>query len=171
MKLKKLLMALALPVAALTFVACGSDDDDTPVNTVPTQFTESLHKMFPNAKGVEWETKGAYRVAEFKQNNNMIETDVWFDNNAANMMVKNDYGQNLFLIPANINDAIVATKYASLPWKIDDIEEYIMPTQTFYVIEAEAAGQPDTHIFINSSGQIVKEVTGTIPDITPDYKL
>lgn len=170
MKLKKFLVALALPVVALTFASC-SDDDDTPdVNNVPAQFTESLQKMFPTAKGVEWEIKGAYRVAEFKQNNNMIETDVWFDGNAANVMVKNDYGENLFLIPTNINDAIVATKYASMPWNIDEIEEYIMPTQTFYIIEAEATGQPDTYIFINNSGQIVKEVTN-IPDITPGYQL
>lgn len=171
MKIKKFLMTLAIPVIAMTFASC-SDDDDTPdVNNVPTKFTESFNKLYPEVKTAKWETKGQYRVAEFKQNNNMIETEVWFDSNADRVMVHNDYGENLFLIPTVINDAIVDSQYGTMPWSVDDIDEYVMTGSSFFVIEAEAAGQPDTYVFINDAGQVVKEVTGNIPDITPSYQL
>lgn len=165
-------MALALPVVALTFGACSDNDDDTPdINNIPAKFTESLSKLYPDVKTAKWEMKGQYRVAEFNQNNNMIETEVWFNANAAKVMVHNNYGENLFLIPTVINDAIVSTKYSAMPWNIDDIDEYVMNSGSFYVIESEATGQPDMHVFIDASGKILKEVSGDIPDITPDYQL
>ncbi|MDE5573960.1 MAG: hypothetical protein K2H32_04025 [Muribaculaceae bacterium] len=174
MKLKKFLMAIALPVIALTFASCSNDDDDdTPLSKVPTQFTEAFQKLYPDAKGlnVEWEIKGNYRVAEYDHNNNMIDTEVWFNKNAERVMEHNDYGENLFFIPASINAAIEATQYAKLPWSLGEIDEYIMANgNTYYMFEANAKGEPETHIIMNGNGEVLNVVTGNEPDITPDYQ-
>ena len=171
MKLKKFLIAFALPVMALAFASCKDDDDDKDLKEVPVQFTENLQKLFPNAQNVEWEMKGQYRVAEFDQNNNMIDTEVWFNKDAQKVMEHNDYGENLFFIPAKVNAGIEATEYAKLPWSLGEVDEYIMADgSAYYIIESNAKGQPETHIILNSEGDVLNVVTGNDPDITPDYQ-
>jgi hypothetical protein len=65
--MRKLFIIAAM---ALGLFAVGCDDDFTP----PAQLSTSFYDTYPNAVDVEWEWKRGrkYRVAEFKQNGDVL---------------------------------------------------------------------------------------------------
>lgn len=67
MKLEKYFLLLALGVFAFALQSC--DDDDNDGISVPAELSNALAKEHPNAQRIEWETKGAYYVADFHEDN------------------------------------------------------------------------------------------------------
>ena len=74
MKLEKYFLLLALGVFAFALQSC--DDDDNDGISVPAELSNALAKEHPNAQRIEWETKGAYYVADFHEDN--FEKEAWF---------------------------------------------------------------------------------------------
>ena len=62
MKLEKYFLLLALGVFAFALQSC--DDDDNDGISVPAELSNALAKEHPNAQRIEWETKGAYYMAD-----------------------------------------------------------------------------------------------------------
>ena len=63
----KYFLLLALGVFAFALQSC--DDDDNDGISVPAELSNALAKEHPNAQRIEWETKGAYYVADFHEDN------------------------------------------------------------------------------------------------------
>lgn len=165
-----LLCALMLSGAFLSITSCSDDDDDkNTVNpgNIPDSYIEALQKAVPGVdlKSVSWERKGTYRVAEFTKN--MVDYDVWFTESSTWAMTEKDYGQDLFMVPDNdVLDAFGKSQFSN--WKLDDISHYKRPTDEFYVIEVEYAGQNDTDLFYATDGTLLKIAAADgAPEITP----
>lgn len=170
--MKKNLCIMLIAVAGIFSLASCDDDDNHRLPTPePTKFTEALKQVFPDAKNVKWETDGAYQVAEFLTKNGQVETEVWFDADAKHVMTANDYGRDLFMIPAAVNAGFEKTVYGAAPWIVDDIDEYIRTADTVYVIEVEAKGEKDVHLFFDPQGNLLKESTDYTPDFRPTTKI
>lgn len=171
MKLKHLLL-FAVAFAALSFTACGDDDDDDkiPAPNIPTAVVDAFKAKYPdvNLNTVRWETEGQYIKAEYKTTANMKDIEAWFTTSGEWKMTETDFGKDLFLIPTAINLAFNKTEYAT--WTIDDINLYEYPdaTKDFYLIEVEKTGQSDTGLYFKPDGTLIKTAPGTEAEITPD---
>lgn len=170
-EMKTRLFIMIMAILGMVAIQACSDDDDKKSSDVPASFTEAFSQLYPNVKNVKWELKKNYRVAEFSENNGQVETEVWFDSDAKVAMTANDYGKNLFYIPAVVNSAFEATEYAKAPWTVDDIDYYQRKADAFYVIEVEAANKQDVSLFFDKEGKLIKTVEGQVADITPDSVL
>lgn len=151
-------------MAAVGLVSCNDDNDDNNAPSVAFQY--ALDQLYPGATGVKWEKKGNYQVAEFGQNR--AEYDIWF--NALSVewaMTEIDYGNNLMQVPdLPVVKAIEESEYGM--WTVDDATYYQRTDMSFYVIEMETAGKPDTDLYISPEGKIIKAIPSSqSPDITP----
>lgn len=165
MKLRlKTIFSLLILLAGMSvsFVACNDDDHVA----VPDEFKAALQQKYPDVNHVDWQKKGAYRVAEFTQTN--VEHDIWFDSSAKLVMTELDYGKDMFLVPDNaVTEAFPNSEYGT--WQIDEIKHYIQLTNEFYVFEVEKAGQPDMDVYFSVNGEMIKAVKSDgAPDIHPD---
>lgn len=177
MKLK--LFTLLLAVAGLTtFTSCSDDDDDNkvPVSGVTTEVMQSFKAKYPNVdvnKDVKWETKGQYTVAEFTQAAGQIELDAWFNTKTGEWaMTEQDFGEDLFLVPAELNAKYYQTEYST--WNIDDMKLYNYPdsTKDRYVFEVNKTGQQDMLLYFTANTyELVKAVVDNDPVVTPDTAL
>jgi len=167
-KLYSLLAIFAVAAMALGFASCGDDDDDD-VKAPPQAFETALNKLYPQAKGVKWEKKGPYIVADFKQD--MADYDVWFEQSASWAMTEIDYGKNLAAVPDKaVTDAFKAGDYSS--WMVDDVSYYKQKTREFYIIEVEAPQQVETDLYYATDGTFIKAVPDNQDvDIYPDTKI
>ena len=163
-KIKSILAAF-LMLTSFSFGLVACDDDDNHAN-VPSEFEAALKQQYPDAKNVEWERKGKYRVAEFVIN--AVEYDIWYDQSAKCVMTELDYGKNVFLVPDYaVSAAFAQSEYGT--WRIDDIKHYKQLNNEFYVFEVEKQGEPDMDVFYNTSGQQLKAIpSDSAPDIRPE---
>lgn len=163
---KTLAIIFATCMIAIGFTSCSDDDDDS--TQVAKAFTDALKEKFPEATNVKWEMKAQYRVAEF--NHNMKDYDVWFDQGANWAMTEIDYGKDFYLVTDNaVNTTFEQTEYAT--WTVDDITSYERADIKFYIIEVEKTGQQDVDVYIRHDGDLIKTVTDTSINITPDTKI
>lgn len=167
--MKKLFIAIAVMAVTMTgFSSCSDDDDD--LVTVDPAYTNALSAIYPGvADKAEWEVKGEYYVAEFR-NDQRQDVDVWFAQGAKWAMTEIDLGRN----PLSLPDAVSASYAAndrSIDWTIDDIEYYERPDIVFYVIEIEKAGQRDRDLYYSPDGSLIKDVESDGIDITPTTKI
>lgn len=166
-QLRTLFLLLAIVFGFSTsFIACSDDDDDDDLSSVPAAFTTALIKAYPQAKDINWETDGTYRIAEFRHSG--VEYDIWFDNSAAIVMHELDFGINLNSIP----NPVVAKKFVEGEygsWTLDDCKYYKQTSGAFYVFEVENIGAPDTDLYYDTEGNIIKTVNSdAAPEIRPD---
>lgn len=161
--MKKILWML-LALSTLSLTACGDDDDNSPAIDVPAQFMTALTQHYPEARNVEWEVRGNYRVAEFTLNRKSM--DVWFNSSATWVMTKTELNRSLLSLPEAVATAFAGGEYGT--WTIDDIDYYQRPDRDFYVIEVENPGQPDTDLFYNTDGSFIKASNTNHTDIFPD---
>lgn len=174
MKTKFLYLALAL--FGLSFTACSDDDDDVTPSQVPEVCTNAFAAKYPDVKSPKWEKNGTYYTAEW-QDVARNDVEAWFrpgvQQSQSWAMTETDYGKNLFLVPAGLNQAFNKTEYATA--RIDDIElfEYPDDTKNIYIFEVEPAGatQDMLLVFKASDYTFVKAVADTGQDITPDTLL
>ena len=84
------------------FVACRDDasdkDDDRPGKAVELAF----QAKYPGATGVEWESKGVFREADFTLNGR--EYEAWF--NTSGIWLQAEYAVTYTSVPAAIKDFI-----------------------------------------------------------------
>lgn len=167
---KKFFYLLLAAVTTMGFASSCSDDDDNdiPSDNIPEAVTKAFRQQYPDAKNVEWSQNGKYYVADFDEATRFTDIDAWYTAAGEWAMSENDYGKDLFLIPAAVNAGFNKTDYRT--WTVDDIDYYEFPaaTRDFYVIEVETAGQPDTDLYFRPDGTLVKAVTNDTSVITPD---
>lgn len=145
-------MKLILPVTVLLlpsflFTSCSDDDNITPDN----KYTEALTEIYPNATRVEWEKKGNYTVADFRENGKDL--DVWFD--AATSWVMTETELLVTDIPEVIKGTLADTDYAD--WKIDDVDLLEYPADPkLYVIEVEQGAQ-EWDLYFSEEGELLNK--------------
>ncbi|RRD59559.1 PepSY-like domain-containing protein [Tannerella forsythia] len=149
----KILFALA----AGMFMMQSCNNDDHPL--AQTDNVEAvLAAKYPSAKNVEWKTQGAYKVADFKNNN--TSTVAWFDQQAQWQMTETDIPYNA--LPAAVKSAFQASEYAT--WKIEDVDKIErLNMETVYVIEVEK-GNKEVDLYYSPTGVLVKTVVDTDND-------
>lgn len=177
MKLK--LFAILFAAVGLTaFTSCSDDDDNdvkVPSSGVSTQITDAFKAKYADVdlKTVKWEVKGQYTVAEFTQAAGQIELEAWFNTTTGEWaMTEQDFGEDLFLVPAELNAQYYKTKYSS--WNIDDMKLYNYPdsSKDRYVFEVNKTGQQDMLLYFTADTyDLVEAVVDTDPVVTPDTAL
>ena len=150
----------------VVLTSCDNDDDDIRVSDVPNAVMNTFEAKFPNVSRAEWENKQGYYVADFWQEG--METHVWIDQKAEWKMTELDFGVNLQLLPEAVRSAFQAGQ--SGRWRVDDIDKYERPGETFYLIEIEKAGERDRDLFYSESGTLLKDDKDR-GDVHPDTKI
>jgi hypothetical protein len=153
----------AVALTSFTFVSCDEDDDNDGVR-VPEELNVALRAKYPNAKGVEWEAKAGYYVADFYEAG--AEKDVWFTSMGEWKMTETDLGVNVDKLPVAVKNAFLASEYAT--WEVDDLDMYEREDMTFYLVEVEKNGEKDRNLYYNAEGGLLKdEVDAPNDDILP----
>jgi len=161
--MKKMMTMMLMAGLALGAASCDDDDNDI---KVPESFEKALLAKYPNAKRVEWEQKGAYKVADFMDAG--MDLDVWFDRDARWVMTETDYTPAQYgMVPAAVMDAFKASGYST--WTVDDISMYERADATFYVYDLEKKGETDMDMYILPTGEITKVAAEA--DVYPDTPL
>ncbi len=147
MKARFFLLSL-LVCYPLTFIACDDDDNYTPEDVVLNTF----NSMYPDAKRVEWETKAAYKVADFHFNSK--EMEAWFEANGKWVMTETDI---LFdELPSTVQDSFKSSMYAT--WRVEDVDKLERSeTEVIYIIEVEE-GKNEFDLYYTEDGTLIKEV-------------
>lgn len=176
MKTGKLLCAMSIALLSLSLSAC-SDDDDTPKASVPEVCTQAFQAKYPTVKTEKWENKGKYYTAEWSEAAGNSELEAWFlpTGQVADswVMTVTDYGEDLFMVPADLSIALNKTEYATA--NVTDIEliEYPDATKNIYTMEVTPANNSSDLllIFTASDYTFVKAIPEPQGDITPDTVL
>ena len=135
MKLEKYFLLLALGVFAFALQSC--DDDDNDGISVPAELSNALAKEHPNAQRIEWETKGAYYVADFHEDN--FEKEAWFTKDGVWQMTETDlrYAD----LPAPVRSSYESSTYYNV-WKVEDVDKLERKEMAVvYIIEVEKGNQ------------------------------
>lgn len=151
---------------AVTLGSCD-DDDDLSASKVPDNVQVAFEAKFPAVNKMEWEKKSGYYVAEFRENGADVES--WFDTSAVWCMTETDLRTDLTVLPGLVQSAFQSGQYAD--WRVDDIDKYERPDDTFYLIEIEKGGQQDRDLFYAEDGTLLKDAVDTNNDqILPNIK-
>lgn len=151
MKLEKYFLLLALGVFAFALQSC--DDDDNDGISVPAKLSNALAKEHPNAQRIEWETKGAYYVADFHEDN--FEKEAWFTKDGVWQMTETDlrYAD----LPAPVRSSYESSTYYNV-WKVEDVDKLERKEMAVvYIIEVEKGNQ-EMDLYYSEDGILVKEV-------------
>ena len=148
----------------VVLTSCDNDDDDIRVSDVPNAVMNTFEAKFPNVSRAEWENKQGYYVADFWQEG--METHVWMDKDAQWRMTELDLNTRLDLLPQAVQDAFRNGQYTS--WRVDDIDKYERPGDTFYLIEVETNGQRDRDLYYAADGSLLKDEVDKEKEVTPD---
>lgn len=174
----KLFTLMIAAVGLTAFTSCSDDDDKDikdPNSGVSTEIQQNFKAKYPSVdvKTVKWETKGKYTVAEFSEAANQEQLEAWFNTTTGEWaMTETDFGEDLFLVPAELNAKYYQTEYSS--WNIDDMKLYEYPdaTKDRYVFEVNKTGQQDMLLYFTADTyDLVKAVVDTDPVVTPDTAL
>ena len=135
MKLEKYFLLLALGVFAFALQSC--DDDDNDGISVPAELSNALAKEHPNAQRIEWETKGAYYVADFHEDN--FEKEAWFTKDGVWQMTETDL--RCADLPAPVRSSYESSTYYNV-WKVEDVDKLERKEMAVvYIIEVEKGNQ------------------------------
>lgn len=166
--MKKYFYYLCMGLVGMLFMnSCDdNDDDDIRVSDVPQAVMTTFENMFANVSNVEWDKNRGYYVAEFWYSNAI--TEAWFDPKGDWCMTETDLGKSITILPEAVQTAFNASKYAT--WRVDDLDKYERPTDTFYLIEVETNGQRNRNLYFAPDGRLVKnEVERDGDDVTPNF--
>ena len=124
------------------FVACRDDasdkDDDRPGKAVELAF----QAKYPGATGVEWESKGVFREADFTLNGR--EYEAWF--NTSGIWLQAEYAVTYTSVPAAIKDFIAnSIDYPPTLWTPDAATEVLERKNypDWYAVELENGANED----------------------------
>ena len=129
--MKRILTALIIMAAAVTFVSCDKYEDGKPLKNVREAFAE----MYPDARDVEWDAENGYWVVSFELGTppNVKECEAWYDVNANWIRTETDLVDNA--LPQSVKDAIAASEYASALLLAGDVDYVETPDGNFYELE------------------------------------
>lgn len=148
--MKQTNLFLVCAAIILPFFSCA--DDDANWHLANTEVSNTFHKMYPSAKNVEWETKGTYTVADFRNDN--MDTEAWFDAQGVWYMTETDLPYSS--LPEAIVTAFKASEYGS--WRVDDVDMLERKDmETVYIIEVES-GKQEMDLYYTADGTLVKTV-------------
>lgn len=154
MKPRKYFLVLALGAFALTMQSCDNDNNDS--IPVPQELTDALAKEHPNAQRIEWETKGTYYVADFREDN--FEKESWFTTDGVWQMTETDIRYTD--LPAAVRTAYESTTYFNV-WRVDDVDKLERRgMDVVFIIEIEKGNQ-EMDLYYSENGILVKEVPDT----------
>lgn len=154
-------------VGLVCFTGCDDDDDDVRLKDIPVEVADTFESMFPGVSGTEWERNHGYYVAEFWYSNAI--TEAWFDSKGVWYMTETDLGHSLNALPEAVQQAFNGSQYAT--WRVDDIDKYVRPVDTFYLIEVETNGQRDRDLYYAPDGTLLlDEVDRDGNEVMPDKK-
>lgn len=156
---------LSVVLVGLVLMSSCDEDDDIRLSDVPQAVVGAFEAKFPDAGRVEWEKKRGYYVAELWYQ--QVETQAWFEKNGTWRMTETDLGHSVANLPEAVQQALADSKYAS--WKIDDLDKYERPIDTFYLVEVETNGQRDRDLFFSPDGTLLSdEMDRDGNEVTPD---
>lgn len=152
MKLKMYFLLLVLGVFAFGLQSC--DDDDNDGISVPKELADALAKEHPNAQRIEWETKGAYYVADFHEEN--FEKEAWFTKDGLWQMTETDLRYADLPIP--VRSSYESSTYYN-GWKVEDVDKLERRGMAVvYILELER-GEQEVELYYSEEGILVKEVS------------
>lgn len=143
MRLKCYVTALLLSVFALQ--SCDSDDDHK--LDVPALVQAAFTQKYATASVHEWERKGEFFVAEFR--NDFRETEAWFRPDGTWVRTETDYTAAL---PEAVQ-TYLDEHYAG--YSTDDVDWVETTTADYFDIELEKRGTPDVYLKIQADGTLV----------------
>ena len=149
MKLKNLVLGMALGLLSLGFQCCDDDDKDIIANP---DLTSAFEAQFPDVdtRFVEWEWDGRRNAYEADFWEDRYEKTAWFSKDYAWLMTETDLNQPYEEVPAVVVDAASA---AHPDYRIEDIDFIETPTNDYYVVEMER-GEREIYLNIEEDGRI-----------------
>lgn len=163
-----LLFVAMMTMTATAFASCRDDDDNSIDSENAIKLRKALDAIYPGAsQRADWEKDRGYFVADFN-NEFRQEVEVWFADDAKWVMTRTDL-ERIDQLPDAVQAAFNAGGYGD--YRVDDVDYYERFDGSFYVIEVEKAGRPDTELFYSADGAFIKANTGRSIKIYPHTKL
>ncbi len=149
MKLKNLVLGMALGLLPLGFQSCDDDDKDIIANP---DLTSAFEAQFPDVdtRFVEWEWDGRRNAYEADFWEDRYEKTAWFSKDYAWLMTETDLNPPYKEVPAVVLDTASA---AHPDYRIEDVDFIETPTNDYYVVEMER-GERDIYLNIEEDGRI-----------------
>lgn len=149
MKLKNLVLGMALGLLPLGFQSCDDDDKDI---VADAQLASAFEAQFPNvdARYVQWEWNDRSKLyeADFYENN--YEKSAWFSSDYVWQKTETDLNPPYNEVP----DVVSETALAQYPdYRIEDIDFIETPMKDYYVVEMER-GEREIYLNIKEDGSI-----------------
>lgn len=159
-----------LLLAAVTMILTACAKDDNGWSRTPHEVRAALQARYPDALGVEWESRGGYYVAEFTIPGSIETTDnkAWFDRTGTWYMTEFDIPYRS--LPENVRAALKDSEWGR--WEIDDVDKIERDgLETLYVVEFEGRNaqgmEQDLVLYFSPDGLLVKQVDNQ--DARSDY--
>lgn len=157
---------LCVAFVSLVLMSSCEKEDDIRWSDVPQAVVNSFEAKFPNAGRTEWEKKRGYYVVELWYQ--QVETQAWFEKNGTWRMTETDLGHAVANLPEAVQKAFANSQYAT--WRVEDLDKYERPADTFYLIEVETNGQRDRDLYFAPDGTLLKdEMDRDNHEVTPDF--
>lgn len=160
------LLSLALGFAFL-LTACDQQKKNKREGITPPPTVEKTFKLsYPNATKTEFEKKGEYYVAEFK--NSGISAKAWFDREGVWVMDKAEI--DFSKLPAAVTTAFQQGDYGK--WKVEDSDVFTLRGgKAVYKIEVEG-NKKEIDLYYSSEGALIQTLddnkNNDLTLITPD---
>lgn len=149
MKLKNLVLGMALGLLPLGFQSCDDDDKDI---VADAQLASAFEAQFPNvdARFVQWEWNDRSKLyeADFYEDN--YEKSAWFSRDYVWQKTETDLNPPYNEVPDVVSEAALA-QYPD--YRIEDIDFIETPTNDYYVVEMER-GEREIYLNIEEDGRI-----------------
>lgn len=149
MKLKNLVLGMALGLLPLGFQSCDDDDKDI---VADAQLANAFEAQFPDvdAHFVQWEWNGKSKLyeADFYEDN--YEKTAWFSRDYVWQKTETDLNPPYREVPSVVIDAASAQHP---DYQIEDVDFIETPTNDYYVVEMER-GERETYLNIEEDGRI-----------------
>ena len=148
--MKKIMMIMAVAVAALVMISCERYDDGRPEKNVRKEFD----KMYPGAFDVEWEWNGTHWDVSFETGSRPdgTEHEAWYDGTGNWLGTKTE--MLIAAVPQQIKDYLAADPdYATAPYADNDVEYIETPKGNFYRFDLRVNGVV-VEVDVNADGEV-----------------
>ena len=150
MKLKNLVLGMALGLLPLGFQSCDDDDDKDIV--ADAQLANAFEAQFPDvdARFVQWEWNDRSKLYEADFHEDNYEKTAWFSRDYVWQKTETDLNRPYSEVPSAVVDAASAQHP---DYQIEDIDFIETPENDYYVVEMER-GEREVYLNIEEDGRI-----------------
>ena len=148
--MKKIMMIMAVAVAALVMISCERYDDGRPQKDVRNEF----NRMYPEAFDVEWEWNGTHWDVSFETGSRQNGTvhEARYDKSGNWLMTKTE--MLITAVPQQIKDFLSASPdYGTAPYADNDAEFIETPSGNFYRFDLRVNGVV-VEVDVNANGEV-----------------